>query len=232
AGTGRSSPRRRPSSRARRCVMASWTAEARQFLEAHRVGHLATAGPDGAPHVIPVCYALDDVALYFVADEKPKRRPARELLRLRNLRANPRAALVVDDYDEDWTRLAYVLVRGPARVVDEAAHPAALRLAQRSVRRARPERKLAEMKGTAQRPGRRVCAAPRHGAPGVPRRASRRTMAPVSLSRPARGLDIMIIDRETFTELAVHLKLASDAILKTARHLAVLSNADSRTAEL
>src|SRR5207247_113311 len=81
--------------------------------------------------------------------------------------------------------------------------------------------------GTAQRPGRRVCAAPRHGAPGVPRRASRRTMAPVSLSRPARGLDIMIIDRETFTELAVHLKLASDAILKTARHLAVLSNAGS-----
>ena len=43
-------------------------------------------------------------------------------------RANPRAALVVDDYDEDWTRLAYVLVRGPARVVDEAAHAAALRL--------------------------------------------------------------------------------------------------------
>ncbi len=109
--------------------MGSWTAEARQFLEARRVGHLATAGADGAPHVIPVCYALDDEALYFVADEKPKRRPARELLRLRNLRANPRAALVVDDYDEDWTRLAYVLVRGPARVVEEAAaHAGALRL--------------------------------------------------------------------------------------------------------
>ncbi|HTD26886.1 MAG TPA: TIGR03668 family PPOX class F420-dependent oxidoreductase [Candidatus Elarobacter sp.] len=109
--------------------MASWTAEARQFLEAHRVGHLATAGADGAPHVVPVCYALDDEALYFVADEKPKRRPARELLRLRNLRANPRAALVVDDYDEDWARLAYVLVRGPARVVEAvAAHAGALRL--------------------------------------------------------------------------------------------------------
>jgi len=79
--------------------------------------------------VIPVCYALDDEAVYFVADEKRKRRPARELLRLRNLRANPRAALVVDDYDEDWTRLAYVLVRGPARVVEEAAaHAGALRL--------------------------------------------------------------------------------------------------------
>src|SRR5438034_10077030 len=56
-------------------------------------------------------------------------------------------------------------------------------------------------------------------------------MAPVSLPGLARGLHIMIIDRETFTELAVHLKLASDAILKTARHLAVLSNADSSNEE-
>jgi PPOX class probable F420-dependent enzyme len=109
--------------------MGSWTAEARRFLEAHRVGHLATAGADGAPHVVPVCYALDDGALYFVADEKPKRRPARELQRLRNLRANPRAAVVVDDYDEDWTRLAWLLVRGPARVVEEPeAHASALAL--------------------------------------------------------------------------------------------------------
>jgi PPOX class probable F420-dependent enzyme len=109
--------------------MGSWTAEARRFLEAHRVGHLATAGADGAPHVVPVCYALDEAALYFVADEKPKRRPARELLRLRNVRENPRAAIVVDDWDEDWTRLAWVLVRGPARVVtDRAAHATAVGL--------------------------------------------------------------------------------------------------------
>ena len=109
--------------------MASWTPEAQRFLESHRVGHLATAGADGAPHVVPVCYALDDEALYFVADEKPKRRPARELLRLRNLRANPRAAVVVDDWDEDWTRLAWVLVRGSARVVNEpAAHATAVGL--------------------------------------------------------------------------------------------------------
>jgi coenzyme F420-0:L-glutamate ligase/coenzyme F420-1:gamma-L-glutamate ligase len=109
--------------------MASWTAEARRFLDGHRVGHLATAGADGDPHVIPICYALDDAALYFVADEKPKRRPARELRRLRNLRENPRAAIVVDDYDEDWRRLAWALVRGPARIVGEPdLHAAAVRL--------------------------------------------------------------------------------------------------------
>jgi len=109
--------------------MASWSPEARAFLEAHRVGHLATAGADGAPHVVPVCYALDDAALYFVADLKPKRRPARELRRLANVRENPQAAVVVDDYDDDWVRLAYVLVRGPARIIDErAAHAGALAL--------------------------------------------------------------------------------------------------------
>jgi PPOX class probable F420-dependent enzyme len=109
--------------------MASWAEDTRRFLEAHRIGHLATAGADGAPHVIPVCYALDDAGVYIVADEKPKRRPARELRRLANLRENPRAALVVDDYDDDWTRLAYVLVRGPVVVLaDAAAHAGALEL--------------------------------------------------------------------------------------------------------
>ena len=109
--------------------MPSWSPEARRFLEAHRVGHLATAGADGAPHVMPVCYALDEAGVYFVADEKPKRRPAREMKRLRNLGENPRAALVVDDYDDDWSRLAWVLVRGPARLVTEPrAHAAALAL--------------------------------------------------------------------------------------------------------
>ncbi len=109
--------------------MASWAEGTPRFLEAHRLGHLATTGPDGAPHVMPVCYALDDEALYFVADAKPKRRPARELERLRNVRANPRVALVVDDWDEDWTRLAWVLVRGTASIVgDGAAHATALAL--------------------------------------------------------------------------------------------------------
>jgi len=109
--------------------MPDWSPEARAFLERHRVGHLATAGADGAPHVIPVCYALDATALYFVADEKPKRGPAHRLQRLVNLRANPRAALVVDDYDDDWTRLAWLLVRGPAHVVTApSTHARALAL--------------------------------------------------------------------------------------------------------
>lgn len=109
--------------------MPTWTHPARQFLESHRVGHLATAGADGAPHVVPVCYAIGDDALYFIADLKPKRGPANRLRRLDNLRANPHAAVVVDDYDDDWTRLAWVMVRGTTEfVTDPAAHARALTL--------------------------------------------------------------------------------------------------------
>ncbi len=101
----------------------------RSFLLDHRVGHLATAGADGSPHVLPVCYALGaDDAVYFVCDEKPKRSSPRGLLRLRNLAANPRAAFVVDDYADDWTRLAWVMVRGSAGVVGLAEHVVALSL--------------------------------------------------------------------------------------------------------
>lgn len=90
----------------------------REFLESCRVGRLATADASGAPHVVPFCYALVGDALYFVVDEKPKAK-GRTLKRLRNIAENPRVAVVVDLYDEDWSRLDYLLVRGRAAVVEE-----------------------------------------------------------------------------------------------------------------
>ena len=95
--------------------------EARDVLDRHRVAHLATADRGGVPHVVPLCYARDGDMLYFVIDAKPKRRTGTALKRMRNLLENPAVALVVDDYDEDWTRLAYVLVHGRAAVVTDAA---------------------------------------------------------------------------------------------------------------
>jgi PPOX class probable F420-dependent enzyme len=92
----------------------------RAFAERHRVARLATADASGAPHVIPICYALVGDGFYFVIDEKPKRTRT-GLKRLRNIAVNPQVALVIDDYDEDWTRLAYLLVRGRAAVVAEHA---------------------------------------------------------------------------------------------------------------
>lgn len=88
---------------------------AREFVAQARVGRLATTGAAADPHVIPVCFVLLEDRICSVIDEKPK--SGRRLKRLRNIDATGRAALVVDHYDEDWTRLAYVLMRGPARVV-------------------------------------------------------------------------------------------------------------------
>ena len=56
--------------------------------------------------------------VYTPIDEKPKRVGADRLLRVRNVRENPQVALVVDDYDEDWSKLAFVIVRGRAEIVD------------------------------------------------------------------------------------------------------------------
>lgn len=96
----------------------------RRFLECARVGRLATADRRGQPHVVPVCFALSGDSLYIAIDQKPKRREV-PLKRERNIRENPQAAFVADHYDEDWTRLGWVMLRGRAELLDagdEHAH--------------------------------------------------------------------------------------------------------------
>lgn len=91
-----------------------WAAE---LLRESRVGRLATADRAGRPLVVPVCYAFDGRACFSAVDAKPKRVPARMLRRVRNIEANPQASLVVDRYDEDWSRLCWVIVQGRADVL-------------------------------------------------------------------------------------------------------------------
>jgi len=86
------------------------------FVERQRVAHLATADAVGKPHVVPVCFAYADGHFYIAIDEKPKRSP--RLKRLRNIEENPRVALVFDRYDEDWSQLGWVMVRGTAVALD------------------------------------------------------------------------------------------------------------------
>jgi PPOX class probable F420-dependent enzyme len=88
----------------------------RRFLATRMVGHLATADRGAAPHVVPVCFALADAALYITIDEKPKQAGA-PLKRLRNIAENPAVAVVVDRYDDDWTRLGWVMLRGRAEIL-------------------------------------------------------------------------------------------------------------------
>lgn len=107
---------------------AALDAAARAFLERQRVGRLATAEVSGAPHIVPVCYALSDGARVHIAiDEKPKRGDPRRLKRLRNIASDPRVMLLVDRYDEDWSRLAWVALRGRAEILEGGGeHVAAL----------------------------------------------------------------------------------------------------------
>lgn len=96
----------------------------RRFLDAGRVGRLATADRAGMPHVVPVCYAIGEDAAYIAIDEKPKNRTV-PLKRERNIRENPQAALVVDRYEEDWTRLGWVMLRGRAELLEPGEEHAA-----------------------------------------------------------------------------------------------------------
>jgi PPOX class probable F420-dependent enzyme len=81
------------------------------------MAHLATADNMGRPLVVPICYAFDGRELYSPIDEKPKQSSPLQLKRVRNILANPHVSLVVDRYDENWKRLAYVLILGRARIL-------------------------------------------------------------------------------------------------------------------
>jgi PPOX class probable F420-dependent enzyme len=91
-----------------------------EFVTAARVARMATADTGAAPHAIPICYWFDGTNFYFAIDEKPKRATGTGLKRMRNIAGNPRVALIIDHYEEDWAQLAYVLVHGQARVVEDS----------------------------------------------------------------------------------------------------------------
>jgi PPOX class probable F420-dependent enzyme len=88
----------------------------RELVAAARVGRLATVSPDGRLHLVPICFVLAGDVLYSAVDEKPKR--SRRLQRLENVRARPHVAVLVDHYEEEWSRLWWVRLRGTGRVVE------------------------------------------------------------------------------------------------------------------
>ncbi|HXZ01894.1 MAG TPA: TIGR03668 family PPOX class F420-dependent oxidoreductase [Stellaceae bacterium] len=89
--------------------------EERRFLAERRVAYLATTDRRAVPHVVPVCFAIAGDTLYTAIDEKPKRGGV--LKRLRNIAENPAVAVIADRYDEDWTRLGWVMLRGQAEIL-------------------------------------------------------------------------------------------------------------------
>jgi PPOX class probable F420-dependent enzyme len=95
--------------------LPTWAAE---LLHGSRVARLGLLDNQGHPRVLPVTFALAEGRIWSAVDEKPKRDAGRELARVRFLRRDPRAALTVDRYTDDWTQLAWVQVLGAVEIVD------------------------------------------------------------------------------------------------------------------
>ncbi len=100
-------------------------ARARELLAEARAARFATLTADGRPHLVAITFALDGDTIYHAVDHKPK--ATRRLARVANVERDPRASLLADHYDDDWSQLWWVRVDGRARVLDEMASPEASR---------------------------------------------------------------------------------------------------------
>ena len=111
--------------------------EARERFASARIARLATADAAGVPHIVPLVFALDGDTLYSAVDRKPKR--TTDLKRLRNVAANPRVAVLADDYaDDDWDALWWARADGTGRVLDAAPHAVELLQARYAQYRSAP----------------------------------------------------------------------------------------------
>jgi PPOX class probable F420-dependent enzyme len=90
--------------------------EARARFVGARVARLATVSAAGVPHLVPVTFAVIDERIVFVVDDKPK--STTRLRRLDNIAARPSVCLLVDVYDDDWSRLWWARADGTATVLD------------------------------------------------------------------------------------------------------------------
>jgi PPOX class probable F420-dependent enzyme len=92
----------------------------RELLERARVAHLGFLDDRDRPRVLPVTFAVAEGSIWTAIDDKPKR-PGTEPARVRYLRRRPQAAITVDHYDDEWSRLAWVQVLGTVSILEPAA---------------------------------------------------------------------------------------------------------------
>ena len=80
-----------------------------------RVARLATVRPNGRPHIVPITFAVHGDTIITAIDQKPK--TTTDLQRLRNIETHPFVSVIVDHYEDDWSRLWWVRGDGTARIV-------------------------------------------------------------------------------------------------------------------
>ena len=89
------------------------------FIERARIARLATIDSEFKPHLVPVVFVFDGSHFFIPVDEKRKIAKPEKLKRIRNIQDNPNVALLFDEYSEDWTKLAFVMVQGKAFIANK-----------------------------------------------------------------------------------------------------------------
>jgi PPOX class probable F420-dependent enzyme len=87
-----------------------------EFIERARVARLATIDSEFKPHLVPVVFVFNGNHFFIPVDEKRKTAKPEKLKRIRNIQDNPNVTLLIDEYSEDWTKLAFVMIQGKASV--------------------------------------------------------------------------------------------------------------------
>jgi coenzyme F420-0:L-glutamate ligase/coenzyme F420-1:gamma-L-glutamate ligase len=89
------------------------------FIERARIARLATIDSEFKPNLVPVVFVFDGNHFFIPVDEKRKTAKPAKLKRIRNIQDNPNVALLFDEYSEDWTKLAFVMIKGKASIVNK-----------------------------------------------------------------------------------------------------------------
>ena len=97
----------------------------RRFIEEARTATLGTIAEDGRPRLVPICFVLLEHSLYSPIDQKPKISDPHDLARIRDIERRSDATVLVDRWDEDWRRLAWLRCDGRASLTDDATERSA-----------------------------------------------------------------------------------------------------------
>lgn len=90
-----------------------------EFIERARLARLATIDSEFKPHLVPVVFVFNGNHFFIPVDEKRKTAKPEKLKRIRNIQHNPNVALLIDEYSEDWTKLAFVMIQGKASIASK-----------------------------------------------------------------------------------------------------------------
>jgi PPOX class probable F420-dependent enzyme len=89
-----------------------------RYISRKRIAHFATCDSNAIPTVIPICFVYHNGIVYSPIDKKPKKISPTKLKRVKNIMENPFVSLVIDEYNDNWNRLSYVIIQGSASLID------------------------------------------------------------------------------------------------------------------